>query len=253
MWHYSLVCDKIHRKLFSCAASHLCSARLFHMCDRTLSYVWCVTWYYSFVCVARFICMCDKIWLYVWQDSFVCVACDVILLVRVWQDSFVVWRGSFVCMMCDVILLVRMCGKNLLYVWQDSFVCVAWSCISVTWLIRMCEVTHYICDMTHSLVCVAGFICMCRLKHTGWRRLIGCLKLQVIVHKRATKYRALLRKMISKDKASYGSSPPCICDVTHSYVRRDASYLWYDLFIRVTWPIHMCSVTHLTLQRCGSF
>jgi len=217
--------------------------------DITRSYVW----QDSFVCVTRFDCMCGKIRLYVWRVtwyySFVCGKIHS----YVWQDSFVVWRGSFVCMMCDVILLVRMCGKNLLYVWQDSFVCVAWSCISVTWLIRMCEVTHYICDMTHSLVCVAGFICMCRLKHTGWRRLIGCLKLQVIVHKRATKYRALLRKMISKDKASYGSSPPCICDVTHSYVRRDASYLWYDLFIRVTWPIHMCSVTHLTLQRCGSF
>jgi len=44
---------------------------------------------------------------------------------------------------------------------------------------------------------------------TGWRRPIGCLKLQVILHKRATNYRALLRKMTCKDKASYGSSPPC--------------------------------------------
>ena len=44
---------------------------------------------------------------------------------------------------------------------------------------------------------------------TGWRRLIGSLKLQIIFHKRATKYRALLRKMTYKDKGSYGSSPPC--------------------------------------------
>jgi len=44
---------------------------------------------------------------------------------------------------------------------------------------------------------------------TGWRRLIGCPKLQVIFHKRATNYRALLRKMTCKDKASYGSSPTC--------------------------------------------
>ena len=43
---------------------------------------------------------------------------------------------------------------------------------------------------------------------TGWRRLIGCLKLQVIFHK-ATNYRALLQKMTYKDKASNGSSPPC--------------------------------------------
>jgi len=44
---------------------------------------------------------------------------------------------------------------------------------------------------------------------TGWRKLIGSPKLQIIFHKRATKYRALLRKMTYKDKGSYGSSPPC--------------------------------------------
>ena len=44
---------------------------------------------------------------------------------------------------------------------------------------------------------------------TGWRRPIGCLKVQVISHKRAINYMALLRKMTYKDKASYGSSPPC--------------------------------------------
>ena len=44
---------------------------------------------------------------------------------------------------------------------------------------------------------------------TGWRRLIGSPKLQIIFHKRATKYRSLLRKMIYQDKGSYESSPPC--------------------------------------------
>jgi len=37
---------------------------------------------------------------------------------------------------------------------------------------------------------------------------IGC-QLQVIFRKRAINYRSLLRKMISKDRASCGSSPPC--------------------------------------------
>jgi len=46
--------------------------------------------------------------------------------------------------------------------------------------------------------------------HTGWRRLIESPKLQIIFHKRATKYRSLLRKMTYKDKGSYESSPPCI-------------------------------------------
>jgi len=43
---------------------------------------------------------------------------------------------------------------------------------------------------------------------TGWRRLIECLKLQVICHKRATNYRALLRKMTYEDKAFYDATPP---------------------------------------------
>jgi len=34
--------------------------------------------------------------------------------------------------------------------------------------------------------------------HTGWRRLVGCLKLQVIFCKRATNYRALLQKITIK-------------------------------------------------------
>jgi len=57
---------------------------------------------------------------------------------------------------------------------------------------------------THVGACVVTRGC------TGWRRPIGYLKLQVILGKRATNYRALLRKMTYKDKASYGSSAPCI-------------------------------------------
>ena len=46
---------------------------------------------------------------------------------------------------------------------------------------------------------------------TGWRRLIGSLKLRIIFHKRATRYRSLLREMTYKDKGAYESSPPCTC------------------------------------------
>ena len=44
--------------------------------------------------------------------------------------------------------------------------------------------------------------------HTGWSRPIRCLKLQIIFRKRATNYRARLRKMTYRDKASRDSSPP---------------------------------------------
>jgi len=52
----------------------------------------------------------------------------------------------------------------------------------------------------------------------GWRRPIGCLKLLVIFCKRATNYRALLRKMTYKDKASYGSLPPYISVYPFKYM-----------------------------------
>ena len=53
--------------------------------------------------------------------------------------------------------------------------------------------------------------------YTGWRRLIGSPKLQIIFHKRATKYRSLLWKMTYKDKGSYESSPPFTL-LMHMYV-----------------------------------
>jgi len=61
--------------------------------------------------------------------------------------------------------------------------------------------------------------------HIGWRRCIGCLKLQVCFRKRATNCRALWQKMKYQDKASYASSPPC----TYGYrgLRHPVySYLW---------------------------
>ena len=54
-----------------------------------------------------------------------------------------------------------------------------------------------------------------------WRRLIGSPKLHIIFHKRATKYRSLLRKMTYKDKGSYESPPPCI--YVHIYANTNVS------------------------------
>ena len=53
---------------------------------------------------------------------------------------------------------------------------------------------------------------------TGWQLLIGSPKLQIIFHKRATKYRALLWKMTYKDKGSYQSSPPCTLCLPTQYI-----------------------------------
>ena len=65
--------------------------------------------------------------------------------------------------------------------------------------------------------------CNTLLQHTtathdrkGWRRLRGCLKLQVIFRERATNYRALWRKVTYEDKASCDSTPPCSTRLQHT-------------------------------------
>jgi len=67
-----------------------------------------------------------------------------------------------------------------------------------------------------------------RVHGTEWRRPIGSLKSQVIFRKRATNYRALLRKMTYKDNASYDSTP---------------------LFI--TWDVLQCVAIYCSVWRCG--
>jgi len=84
----------------------------------------------------------------------------------------------------------------------------------------MCvRVYVFVCTCVRVCVCVYIYIsytcicCQCAIPcaalSTGWRRLGGCLNLQVIFCKRATNYRALLWKMTYEDKASYDSTPPC--------------------------------------------
>jgi len=61
------------------------------------------------------------------------------------------------------------------------------------------------------LQCVA--VCCSLYLDTVWRRLRGCLKLQVIFRKMAINHRALLWEMTYRDKASYGS----LQQMTHMY------------------------------------
>ena len=66
---------------------------------------------------------------------------------------------------------------------------------------------------------------------TGWRRLIESPQLQIILHKRATKCRSLLRKMTHKVKGSYESSPPCNRDVCERCRMTWLIYVRHGLFV----------------------
>jgi len=86
----------------------------------------------------------------------------------------------------------------------------------------------------NTLYHIPGRQCFSAHQGTGWRRLIGSPKFQIIFHKSATKYRSLLRKMTYEDKGSYESSPPCISltsqhTATHCNTLQHTAAHWYTL------------------------
>jgi len=114
----------------------------------------------------------------------------------------------------------RTCEWVVSHIWVSRVTHVNESCLTCQWVV---------CHMSMSCVTPMSESCHTYEKShvtnrpTGWRRPIGCLKLQVIFRKRATNYRPLLRKMTYKDKASCESSPPCTpcqtCEWIMSLVR----------------------------------
>ena len=102
-----------------------------------------------------------------------------------------------------------------IYLRGDSFVCLV--CKFFSFCVPRLYVLFILCA---SFVRSFHFVCLvCTngdtqnsfvfLVCSGWRRLLGCLEFLVIFRKRATNYRALLRKMTYEDKTSYDSTPPC--------------------------------------------
>jgi len=80
--------------------------------------------------------------------------------------------------------------------------------------------------------------------HTGWRRLVGFPKLQIIFHKRATKYRSLLRKMTYKDKGSYESSPPCM------HTHRELFYSYTDILTHLHTHTLVRKLIKKSIRKC---
>jgi len=164
---------------------------------------------YTYVYIYVYVYIYTKTHSCVRHDSFMCVtwrihACDMIRS-SAWQDSFMLATW-----------LIHTCVMTHPYVWLDLS-------MRVTRRIHLCNMTDSFIQVIELVVsaCGVALVSACgealktslhtflRAYCTGWRRRIGCLKLQVIFRKRATKYRALLHKIICKDKAFYDSTPPC--------------------------------------------
>jgi len=236
-------------------------------------------WHDSFICVTWLLQMCDATPSYEWHDSFICVT----------------W-------------LLHMCDATRSYVWHDSFICVTWlldtsftgdasfpppsthrqyeNLRNIGTNSNRAKFSHWICTTRYCLsfpiCCISevqhvqryrGCSMFRDIRYTGRRRPIRCLKLQLNFRKRATNYRALLRKIAYNDKATYESSPPCtgvtslishVCYGVATISRinkiiglfcRIASLLWGSFaketytFIDATnisqiiWLMHVCAMT----------
>jgi len=187
------------------------------MCDMTHSYVW----HDSFIRVTWLIHMCDMTHSYVWHDSFIYVIdklkranseeCDI---TRETQENtvFLSFKKEKYCDSTreSCWMISRKSRLNVfLFLVADRKS--RWMLFSswlktgnlVVWLPVLNERKTVL--SWNKRKTVFSFF---QRKSRGWRRCIGCLKLQVIFRKRATNSRALWRKMTYKDKASYASSPP---------------------------------------------
>jgi len=152
-------------------------------------------------------------------------------------------------------------------------------CSPLLWLCVCVCVRVWECVCVHALACVFECVCVCVfssardwmcplrldlnkfIRHTPLqnyavyimlfvatgRRYEGCFKLQVSFRKRATNYRALLRKDIFNDKASYVFLLPC-SSVALSILKNDeihVSMRYVDLHSE-TDNIYMCIFWHPT-------
>jgi len=191
------------------------------ICPMTPSYVpcltrWCPTtppvWAQN-VYMYIYICIYIYIYIYIYHGwmTRTCVCINVFIFDTFMHDAHMyahmyaymnvhmrmglwVWMTR-ICVYIHAYRYTHVCA------YLDAFDTCTHTCVCIHVYIHVCSSTH----MHDTYMCKN----ICDFMHTGWRRLIGSPKLQIIFHKRANKYTSLLRKMTYKDKGSYESSPPC--------------------------------------------
>jgi len=149
---------------------------------------------------------------YVYLDAYVCTVCNVFihdgrrhtsstdddLSCKAFFAKEPLITGLFCGKWCNLVHMMIFASLLCAHINKDD---------DDMWLMHACSV--FMCAMYS---CVKR-ICVCSVQHGADPP--GCLKLQGIFRKRATNYRALLRKMTYEDDSSYGSSPLCmhVCNI----------------------------------------
>ena len=208
--------------------SFICVTWLIHKCDMTHSYVWhdsflCVSlgplclqvrggwglWMPdSFICVTWLIHKYDVTHSYVWHDSFhmwdVTDSC-------VWHDSSNTDDSTLTCFTSILSVCVCVCVCVCRIIRKDTF----WVTSHVTWLIRMCDMTHiWHMGMSH-------------VKHVN-----NFLTSHVThVNESCHTFTSILSRLECVTWFVY------LCDMTNFHV-------WHDSFLCGTWLIYIWDMTH---------
>jgi len=146
--------------------------------------------------------------------------------------------GSIWLILINTLLLqwqTHKCVCIYIYIYMYIYIMTVFGIIYVCACVYINKYTH---NYTHIQWRARDYTCVYRYTrgatYTGWRRLIGCLKLQVIFFKRATNYRAVLRKMSYEDVASYDPTPPCIQHQRHTYTSAHSYvYIYLCMYIYI--------------------
>ena len=142
---------------------------------------------------------------FIYVYTYICLCVSIYKLMCITNEPYYVYApgtslaGDAVC--CSVSCSVLQCVSQRL---EGDAVCCSVSCS-----VLQCVSQRLEGDATIKTPMQSVHIMVWYVSDTGWSRCIGSPKLHVIFHNRATNYRALLRKMTNRDKASYGSWQPC--------------------------------------------
>jgi len=233
-----VLCDKTY--LFEQSDSFICVTWLIHMCNTCdLSWFGPTVYMMWTLCLTRLMCVRKATHSYVWHDLFMYVTCVT------WYDSDLLY--TTLCMSCVTWL---MCVRNAThsYVWHDLFMCVT----CVTWYdsdllyisswttTRVTRRMHDLCVTHNSFLCVTWLPHMTRVYSTtrSWLLLHDSW---LLPHDSGVKHNLIHMCDVTPPQAY-------LCDMNILYITSlttCVTSLIHDLFVCVTWMIHMCDMNHL--------